>query len=383
MSQGDFERSLKEHGSTVYGEQKRWLALRVDVPLLLLLLLLMAIGISVLYSASGQDLNYVKRQGVFMGIGLFAMLVVAQFDTRFMQRWAFVLYLGGVGLLVAVIFIGVGAKGAQRWLDLGFFRFQPSEVLKVAVPLMLSSYLGQRVLPPRFKHVFVAFLLIGIPAILVGIQPDLGTALLIFAAGFFVLFLSGLGITYLLGALFFALSVAPVFWFYLLRDYQKTRILTLLDPQSDKLGAGWNIIQSTTAIGAGGSSGKGWMQGTQSQLDFLPESHTDFIIAVLSEEFGFTGVLCLLLVYLLIIFKGMMISINAQSMFSRLLAGSITLTFFVYIFVNMGMVSGILPVVGVPLPMVSYGGTSIVTLLLGFGMLMAVSKEKKRMGEQL
>ena len=383
MNQGDFERSLKEHGSTVYGEQKRWLALRVDVPLLLLLLLLMAIGIFVLYSASGQDLNYVKRQSVFMGIGLVAMLVVAQFDPRFMQRWAFVLYLGGIGLLVAVIFIGVGAKGAQRWLDLGFFRFQPSEVLKVAVPLMLSSYLGQRVLPPRFKHVAVALLLIGTPAILVGIQPDLGTALLIFAAGFFVLFLSGLGITYLLGALFFALSVAPVFWFYLLRDYQKTRILTLLDPQSDKLGAGWNIIQSTTAIGAGGSSGKGWMQGTQSQLDFLPESHTDFIIAVLSEEFGFTGVLCLLLVYLLIIFKGMMISINAQSMFSRLLAGSITLTFFVYIFVNMGMVSGILPVVGVPLPMVSYGGTSIVTLLLGFGMLMAVSKEKKRMGEQL
>ncbi len=383
MSQGDFERSLKEHGSTVYGEQKRWLALRVDFPLLLLLLLLMAIGLSVLYSASGQDLNYVKRQGAFMGIGLVAMLVVAQFDPRFMQRWAFVLYLGGVGLLVAVIFFGVGAKGAQRWLDLGFFRFQPSEVLKVAVPLMLSSYLGKRVLPPRFKYIVVALLLIGTPAILVGIQPDLGTALLIFAAGFFVLFLSGLGITYLLGALFFALSVAPVFWFYLLRDYQKTRILTLLDPQSDKLGAGWNIIQSTTAIGAGGSSGKGWMQGTQSQLDFLPESHTDFIIAVLSEEFGFTGVLCLLLVYLLIIFKGMMISINAQSMFSRLLAGSITLTFFVYIFVNMGMVSGILPVVGVPLPMVSYGGTSIVTLLLGFGMLMAVSREKKRMGEQL
>lgn len=383
MSQGDFERSLKEHGSTVYGERKRWLALRVDVPLLLLLLLLMGMGISVLYSASGQDLSYVKRQSVFMGIGMVAMLVVAQFEPRFMQRWAFVVYIGGVGLLIAVIFIGVGAKGAQRWLDLGFFRFQPSEVLKVGVPLMLSSYLGRRVLPPRFKHVFVALLLICTPAILVGIQPDLGTALLIFAAGFFVLFLSGLGKAYLLGALFFAFSVAPVFWFYLLRDYQKTRILTLLDPQSDKLGAGWNIIQSTTAIGAGGSSGKGWMQGTQSQLDFLPESHTDFIIAVLSEEFGFTGVLCLLLVYLLIIFKGMMISINAQSMFSRLLAGSITLTFFVYIFVNMGMVSGILPVVGVPLPMVSYGGTSIVTLMLGFGMLMAVSKERKRMGEQL
>ncbi|MBQ0719772.1 MAG: rod shape-determining protein RodA [Gammaproteobacteria bacterium] len=383
MSQGDFERSLKEHGSSVYGERKRWLALRVDVPLLLLLLLLMAIGISVLFSASGQDFNYVKRQGVFMGIGLFAMLAVAQFDPRFIQRWAFVLYVGGIGLLIAVIFIGVGAKGAQRWLDLGFFRFQPSEVLKVAVPLMLSSYLAQRVLPPHFKHVVVALLLIGTPAILVGIQPDLGTALLIFAAGFFVLFLAGLGRAYLLGALFAGLSIAPIFWFYLLRDYQKTRILTLLDPQSDKLGAGWNIIQSTTAIGAGGSSGKGWMQGTQSQLDFLPESHTDFIIAVLSEEFGFTGVLCLLLVYLLIILRGMMISLNAQSMFGRLLAGSITLTFFVYVFVNMGMVSGILPVVGVPLPMVSYGGTSIVTLMLGFGMLMAVSKEKKRMGEQL
>jgi len=293
MGQGDFERSLKEHGSSVYGEHKRWFVLRVDLPLLLLLLVLMAIGIFVLYSASGQDLNYVKRQSVFMGIGMVAMLGVAQFDPRFMQRWAFILYSGGVGLLIAVIFFGVGAKGAQRWLDLGFFRFQPSEILKVAVPLMLSSYLGQRVLPPRFKHIFVALLLIGTPAILVGIQPDLGTALLIFAAGFFVLFLGGLGLAYLLGALFVTLSVAPVFWFYLLRDYQKTRILTLLDPQSDKLGAGWNIIQSTTAIGAGGSSGKGWMQGTQSQLDFLPESHTDFIIAVLSEEFGFTGVLCL------------------------------------------------------------------------------------------
>ncbi|OUS12483.1 rod shape-determining protein RodA [Gammaproteobacteria bacterium 53_120_T64] len=383
MSQGDFERSLKEHGSSVYGERKSWLALRIDFPLLTLLLVLMALGIFVLYSASGQNLNYVKRQGVFMGIGLVVMFVVAQFEPRFMQRWAIVLYGAGVALLIAVIFVGVGAKGAQRWLDLGFFRFQPSEILKVAVPLMLSSYLGQRVLPPRFKHVFVAVLLIAIPAILVGIQPDLGTALLIFAAGFFVLFLAGLGKGYLLGVLFFGLGAAPLFWFYLLRDYQKTRILTLLDPQSDKLGAGWNIIQSTTAIGAGGSSGKGWMQGTQSQLDFLPESHTDFIIAVLSEEFGFSGVLCLLLIYGLIILRGMVISIYAQSMFSRLLAGSITLTFFVYIFVNMGMVSGILPVVGVPLPMVSYGGTSIVTLMLGFGMLMAVSREKKRMGEQL
>lgn len=384
MSQSsDFTRSLKEHGSSIYGENQSWFTLRIDFQLLFLLLILMAAGLLVLYSASGQEVHYVKRQAIFMGLGLCAMLVVAQIQPRFMARWAFVLYLAGIGMLFGVIFFGVGAKGAQRWLDLGFFRFQPSEVLKIAVPLMLSSYLGGQYLPPRFKHVLAALALMLAPAILVGIQPDLGTALLIFAAGFFVLFLAGLSKLYLFGALLAGLSAAPVFWFYLLKDYQKTRILTLLDPQSDKLGAGWNIIQSTTAIGAGGVNGKGWMQGTQSQLDFLPESHTDFIIAVLSEEFGFVGVLCLLSLYVLIICRGIVISLNAQSMFGRLLAGSITLTFFVYIFVNMGMVSGLLPVVGVPLPMVSYGGTSIVTLMLGFGMLTAVSTEKKRMGEKL
>ncbi len=383
MNQGDFKRSMREPVSGLYSERASVFALRIDLTLLLLLVALMAVGLTILFSASGQDLRYIERQSVFMGLGFCAMIVVAQIRPRFIERWAFVFYLGGVALLVGVIFFGVGAKGAQRWLDLGFFRFQPSEILKVAVPAMVSSYLAGHVLPPRFKHVCVAVTLVMIPAVLVGIQPDLGTALLLFSAGFFVLFLAGLGKQYLLGGVLGGLSAAPVFWFYLLRDYQKTRILTLLDPQSDRLGAGWNIIQSTTAIGAGGFTGKGWMQGTQSQLDFLPESHTDFIIAVLSEEFGFVGVVGLLTLYFLILIKGLFISINAQSVFSRLLAGSITLTFFVYVFVNVGMVSGLLPVVGVPLPMVSYGGTSIVTLMLGFGMLMSVSTENKRMGGRL
>ena len=221
-------------------------------------------------------------------------------------------------------------------------------------------------------------MIVVLTVVLVGIQPDLGTALLVFAAGFFVLFLGGLEKRYLFGAILAILALAPLFWFFLLHDYQKTRILTLLDPQADKLGAGWNIIQSTTAIGSGGLQGKGWSQGTQSQLDFLPESHTDFIIAVLAEEFGLVGVLTLLVLYLLIIGRGLVIGLRAQTMFGRLLAGSLTLTFFVYVFVNMGMVSGILPVVGVPLPFVSYGGTAIVTLFLGFGMLMSISTEKRR-----
>ncbi len=377
----EFDRQLKDHGSTIYGRSRTSFGPRIDYTLLLLLVALMATGVMILYSASGQQFTYVKRQLIFMAAGLVAMLVVGQMPTRFLERWAFVLYGGGLVLLVSVVFVGVGAKGAQRWLDLGGFRFQPSELMKIAVPLMLASYLGRRVLPPRFIVVMVALTMIIVPAVLVGVQPDLGTALLIFAAGSFVLFLAGLRKRYMFGALIVALTAAPLFWFYLLRDYQKLRIMTLLDPQSDKLGAGWNIIQSTTAIGAGGFSGKGWFQGTQSQLDFLPESHTDFIIAVLSEEHGFLGVMLLMLLYLALIVRGVFISLRAQTMFGRLLAGSITLTFFVYIFVNLGMVSGMLPIVGVPLPMVSYGGTAIVTLLLGFGMLMAISTEEKRMGQ--
>lgn len=377
MQQTEFVRRMRPEGSGIYGSGG-WQRVHVDLPLLILLVLGCGIGLFILLSASGQNRYLVERQAVFMGIGLIVMLAVAQLNPRFLKRWAFVPYLAGLLLLIAVVFFGSGAKGAQRWLDLGVVRFQPSEILKVAAPLMLASYLGGASVPPKLWQVLASLGLVLAPALLVGIQPDLGTALLIFAAGFFVIFLSGLQKRYLFGAAVLGLSIAPIFWFFLLHDYQKTRILTLLDPQADKLGAGWNIIQSTTAIGSGGLQGKGWFQGTQSQLDFLPESHTDFIIAVLAEEFGLVGVILLMCLYLLVVGRGLIISIRAQSIFGRLLAASITLTFFVYVFVNMGMVSGILPVVGVPLPFVSYGGTAIVTLMLGFGMLMAVGTDKAR-----
>ena len=378
MSQGDFVRRMGSGGAAIYGAPSQWQRVHLDVPLFLLLTLLAAVGLFILYSASGQSLYYVEHQLVNYAVGCAVMVATAQVPPRLMARWAFLPYFGGVLLLLAVLFMGVGAKGAQRWLEIGGIRFQPSEILKAAVPLMLASYLGQRAIPPRFKHVFAALIFIALPPVLVILQPDLGTAILIAASGLFVLFLSGLLKRYLAFAGVAATALLPVMWYYVLHDYQRQRILTMFNPEADKLGAGWNIIQSTIAIGSGGVHGKGWMLGTQSQLDFLPESHTDFIIAVLAEEFGLVGVMLLMGLYLLIIVRCIIICLRAQSMFGRLLAGSITLTFFVYVFVNMGMVSGILPVVGVPLPLVSYGGTSIVTLMLGFGMLMAVSTEKRR-----
>jgi len=273
--------------------------------------------------------------------------------------------------------VGVGAKGAQRWLEIRGFRFQPSEIMKLMVPMAVAWYLADRILPPRFNAVLIALVLVGIPAVLILQQPDLGTALLIAASGLFVLFVAGIGWRYIFGAVILAVASAWPAWMFVLKDYQKQRILTMLNPETDKLGAGWNIIQSKTAIGSGGWSGKGWMQGTQSQLDFLPESHTDFIIAVLAEEYGLRGILMLMGIYLLILLRGFWIGIRAQTSFGRMMAGSLTLTFFVYIFVNMGMVAGLLPVVGVPLPLVSAGGTSVVTLMAGFGVLMAVSTEKR------
>lgn len=377
MSSGDFVRRLQQHGPGFYAPSG-WQKVHLDVVLLLLLVVLTGLGLFTLYSASGGSLYYLQRQAIWIGLGFTVMFITAQISPRFMARWALLPWLVGVVMLMAVILFGSDAKGAQRWLSVGGFRFQPSEMLKVAVPLMLASYLSSRHLPPRLKHVFSALILILIPVALVIVQPDLGTAILIAVSGFFVLFLAGLPKRYLYIAITCAAIAAPLMWFYVMHDYQKQRVLTLLDPQSDKLGAGWNIIQSMTAIGSGGLQGKGWMQGTQSQLDFLPESHTDFIIAVLAEEFGLAGVAVLLLLYLLIIIRGLLISLAAQSNFGRLLAGSMTLTFSIYIFVNMGMVSGILPVVGVPLPLMSYGGTSIVTLMLGFGILMAIGTEEKR-----
>lgn len=375
----DFVRRMESPG----GERRRGRSMHLDIPLLLTLVVLCLVGLFVLYSASGQSLYLVKRQGAFMLLGFIAMITVAQFPVRFWERWAIVFYIIGLISLVAVIFFGVGAKGAQRWLDLGFTRFQPSELMKVAVPMTLSAFLGKRFIPPSFQHIFISLTLILLPVILIMNQPDLGTAILVFTSGFFVLFLAGLGKRYLISAFLLLMAAIPSFWIFVMRDYQKQRVLTLLSPEDDKLGAGWNIIQSTTAIGSGGLTGKGWMQGTQSQLNFLPESNTDFIIAVLAEEFGLIGVLSLCALYFVFVGRCMLIALNSQSQFGRLIAGSLGLTFFIYIFVNMSMVSGILPVVGVPLPLISYGGTAVVALFLGFGILMAISTEPKRIRMEL
>jgi len=373
----DYLRQMPDHGSADLARRPGLTSrLHIDIPLLLLLLVLTAYGLVVLYSASGKSLDAVIRQGRYFLLAYAVMFTIAQISLARLMRWAPWFYLLGVALLVAVMVAGVGAKGAQRWLSIGGFRFQPSEIMKLVLPLTIAWYLADRSLPPRFFPILVALALVLVPTALILQQPDLGTSLLIAASGLFVLFVAGMGWGYILGAAVLAIAGSWPMWMFVLRDYQTQRILTLLDPEADKLGAGWNIIQSKTAIGSGGWEGKGWTDGTQSHLDFLPESHTDFIIAVLSEEFGLRGVLVLMTIYLLILLRGFWIGINARSSFGRMVAGSLTLTFFVYIFVNMGMVAGVLPVVGVPLPLVSAGGTSAISLMAAFGILMAVSTEK-------
>lgn len=376
MVHRDFQRTMP--GSNVHLQRPGglWSATHLDAWLLVLLLVLCGFGLFVLYSASGQDMGYVQRQAVRMGAGFVGLIVLAQLQPRTYQRLAPWGYACGIALLLGVLLFGVGAKGAQRWLELPGFRFQPSEVMKLALPMMVAAWLTRQQLPPTFRHLLLALVLLAIPTALIMKQPDLGTSLLIAASGVFVILLSGVYWRWIFAALLLAGAALPALW-AIMKDYQRQRVLTFLDPESDPLGAGWNIIQSKTAIGSGGLSGKGWLQGTQSQLDFLPESHTDFIIAVIGEELGMTGVLILLAIYLLIIARGLIIAVQAQDSFSRLLAGSITLTFFVYVFVNIGMVSGLLPVVGVPLPMVSYGGTSIVTLMAGFGILMSIRTHRQ------
>lgn len=352
-------------------------AMHVDLPLLGGILVLMCVGLFVLYSGSSQSVETLVRQLSRFAVGMAVMLVMAQIPPRTYKRWTPWLYGIGLGLLMAVLVAGAEAKGAQRWLALpGIGRFQPSELMKLMVPLMVSWYLSERALPPGWKPVMLATALMMVPALLIAKQPDLGTALLIASAGFIALFLSGLSWRYIVGLLVAAVPAGAGLWM-VMRDYQRQRVLTFLNPEMDRWGAGWNITQSKTAIGSGGIEGKGWLNGTQAHLDFLPESHTDFIIAVLAEEFGLIGVCALLLIYFAIIARGTYIAMNAQDTFSRLAAGSITLTFFVYVFVNIGMVSGILPVVGVPLPLVSYGGTSAVTLMAGFGILMSIQTHRK------
>ena len=351
--------------------------LHLDVVLLLPMLAIMTTGLFVLFSASDGDWGTVNRQIRNFVVGFAVLLVVAQIRLDTLQRWAPTLYLGALLLLLLVPFFGVGAKGAQRWLSLGFIRFQPSEIMKIAMPLMVAAWLVRHALPPRPSTTVTALLIIAVPAAAIATQPDLGTAILVGASGAFVVFMAGVSWWQIFSGALAALACIWPAWLFLLRDYQKQRILTLFDPEAYRLGAGWNIIQSKTAIGSGGWSGKGYLQGTQSHLDFLPESQTDFIIAVLAEEWGLRGVLLLLLLYGLVVARGLWISFTAQTSYGRLLASAITLTFGVYVVVNMGMVAGILPVVGVPLPFVSFGGTSIVTLLLGFGILSAISTEKR------
>ena len=373
----DYVRQLPHQGSRDMARRPSTVRrFHIDVPLLLLLLVLTVYGLLVLYSASGQNMDAVMRQGRYFALAYVVMILGAQISLQRYARWAPWLYGLGVATLVAVVFVGVGAKGAQRWLEIGGFRFQPSEIMKLVVPLVIASFLAGKALPPRFFSAIGALVLLGLPAGLIVIQPDLGTSLLIGASGLFVLFIAGIGWRYIVGAAVLAVASAWPVWMYGLKEYQQQRILTMFNPESDKLGAGWNIIQSKTAIGSGGWQGKGWMQSTQSRLDFLPESHTDFIIAVLAEEHGLQGIVLLMGIYLLILLRGFWIGVHAQTSFGRMMAGSLTLTFFVYIFVNMGMVAGLLPVVGVPLPLVSAGGTSVVTLLAGFGILMAISTEQ-------
>lgn len=353
--------------------------LKIDTALFMALIILCMSGLVVLYSASGGDMDAIQRQLVRLGIGFAGLLIFAQIPADQLRSWSLWLYLIGVGLLVLVLVSGETGKGAQRWLNLGFVRFQPSELMKIWLPMMMAWYYAKQVLPPSVKDIFIGFAILMVPAALIIKQPDLGTSILVTGAGLFVIFLAGIRYRVIAVFLGLMLAAAPALWFYL-RDYQRGRILTLLNPERDPLGAGYHIIQSKIAIGSGGVYGRGWLNGTQSQLDFIPERSTDFIFSVLSEEFGFIGTSLLIMVYLFIVVRGLVISARAQTCYARLLGGAISLSFFSYIFVNIGMVSGLLPVVGVPLPLISYGGTSMVTLLTMFGILMSIHSHRKLLG---
>ncbi len=350
--------------------------LHLDPVLMGALGLLMLVGLVVLYSASGGDWSRVLGQAVNMLVALVVLWLVANMPLHYLMRAAVPAYLLGMLLLIGVALFGDIINGARRWLDLGVITIQPSELMKIAAPLMMAWYFEQHEATLKLKNYFIAFLLLLLPFLLIVRQPDLGTAILIGASGFYILFLAGLSWRVMLTLLLAALASAPMLWASL-HDYQRQRIMMLFDPMQDALGKGYHTIQSTIAVGSGGFFGKGYMNGTQTHLDFLPERTTDFIFAVYSEEFGLFGNFILLGLYLFVIGRGFFITANASTYFTRLMAGSITLTFFTYTFVNMGMVSGILPVVGVPLPLISYGGTSMVTLMIGFGMLMSIHTHQK------
>lgn len=350
--------------------------LHLDAPLLITLICVSVLGLMILYSASGGDISLVKRQLIRLGLAYTGLFFVAQIHPRILQRLTPWIFVTGILLLLAVLLGGEVSGGAQRWLNLYVIRFQPSEMMKLAVPMMVAWYLADRRLPPNRWQLLGSAILIAVPMLMTARQPDLGTAMLIGSAGFFALFLAGLQWRLLGFLTVLAAAMAPVLWHFL-HDYQRQRVITFLSPENDPLGTGYHIIQSKIAIGSGGLFGKGWLNGTQSQLNFLPERSTDFIFAVLGEEFGFFGILLLFSFYIIIVVRGIMIAIQAQDTYTRLLAGSLSMTFFVYVIINTGMVTGLLPVVGLPLPMISYGGTSIVTLMAGFGILMSIQTHRK------
>jgi rod shape determining protein RodA len=357
-------------------DNNHFLHIHIDKPLLWGLLGLSFIGLVVLYSAGSQNFELIIRQLLRLSVGFGLMLLIAQIRVQKIVHWVPWLYLMGVLLLLLVLLVGDYSNGSQRWLNFGLFRFQPSELMKLAVPMMVTWYLADQPLPPSYGRLLLATIIIAVPVILVAKQPDLGTAALIGASGLFVILLSGISWRFVFGFLSLGALCMPVLW-YVMHDYQRQRVLTFLNPEKDPLGAGYHIIQSQIAIGSGGLYGKGWLNGTQSHLQFLPERTTDFVFAVYSEEFGLVGILVLLSIYFFVLSRGMYIALQAQDTFSRLLTGSLVLTFFVHVFANMGMVIGLLPVVGLPLPLISYGGTSIITLMIGFGVIMAVHTHRR------
>ena len=349
--------------------------LKLDGPLFLLITIACLLGVFVLFSASNESSEVLIRQLFRISVAFIALLITAQLPSDLIKRLSPWGYFFGLMLLSLVLFLGDIGQGAQRWLDIGI-RFQPSEIMKLAVPMMVAWYLHEKKLPPSGKQIFIIFILILIPSILIAKQPDLGTSLLVFISGMLIIFLAGIPFRYISALVLMAIPSSVVLW-KLMQDYQRQRVITLLNPDSDPLGAGYNIIQSKIAIGSGGLFGKGWTNGSQVQLEFLPEKSTDFIFAVIGEEFGLLGLLSLLILYTLIITRSLYIASQAPDLYSRLLAGSISLTFFVYVFVNAAMVIGLMPIVGIPLPLISYGGTSMVTLMIGFGILMSISSNRK------
>jgi rod shape determining protein RodA len=371
-SQGSARRTLSDTARLL-------VALKLDGPLLVGLGLIVLYSLVVQYSASGQDSGTILRTLERIGLGTVIMLALAHCTPNFLRRLAPWLYVIGMILLVVVDAIGYVGKGAQRWLDLGVVRFQPSEIMKLAVPMMVASFLHERPLPPDWRALLVVAGMVLAPVALVVMQPDLGTAMLIAVAGMLVVLMAGLQWQIIAALAVLAVGAAFVGWNFM-HDYQRERVRVFLDPQSDPLGSGYHISQSQIAIGSGGVFGKGWMNGSQAQLEFLPESSTDFIFAVIGEEFGLVGLLLLMGLYLFIVSRAVYLSSQTSDTFSRLLASSVAFTFFVYVFINTGMVTGLLPVVGVPLPLVSYGGTAAVTLLAGFGILMGLHSHRKRVG---